>query len=512
MVKIAKIVGVKSVIVSNILYKYNWVYISDDYDFSHRKIRKMSTDRKPRVKKLDVPETTDENEVWKDIIIDGIDTGYDVSELGHLRSPLGYLIKGSSPDATSKKIKVVLKYNGIAKHKSLHQLVAMAFVENPDPINCTEVIHIDGDMLNNRADNLKYVTPSERAMHSASKKKDGGGKSKYDEALLYKAALMLYNGIDGKEVSRRTGISYNIIAEMRRGRCHTKIYNAVFLDADTIDLNKYDPEMLRSISELQMKGFNEYQIYAALKIKYPILTVKLVEQLNMGLLRASVEREGISKNTKNKERWSSDVIYKGINLGIRISSYGNLIHSKTGDMNFDIRISTGGYLYVNLKIPMSQKIIKCYLHDLVASIFIPQPDAKHCIVGFIDRYKTADVNVDNLRWMTPEEFSANCDPLEKEGTNHELPADTRELIIGDITTNMALSVSEIAIKYGVPTSSVRAIALEKKRKELKRTGNAVILHGLLNGEKCKTIAKKYGIPKEYVKYRKQVLRENKIIK
>ena len=38
------------------------------------------------------------------------------------------------------------------------RLVAEAFVDNDDPINKTEVYHIDGDRLNNHANNLKWVT------------------------------------------------------------------------------------------------------------------------------------------------------------------------------------------------------------------------------------------------------------------------------------------------------------------------------------------------------------------
>jgi hypothetical protein len=41
------------------------------------------------------------------------------------------------------------------------RLVAMAFVPNPDPINKLFVDHIDGDSLNDKADNLRWVTASE---------------------------------------------------------------------------------------------------------------------------------------------------------------------------------------------------------------------------------------------------------------------------------------------------------------------------------------------------------------
>lgn len=50
---------------------------------------------------------------------------------------------------------------GKVSSSNIHTLVAKAFVENPNPELYTEVHHIDGDKLNNNADNLKWVTRQE---------------------------------------------------------------------------------------------------------------------------------------------------------------------------------------------------------------------------------------------------------------------------------------------------------------------------------------------------------------
>jgi hypothetical protein len=50
---------------------------------------------------------------------------------------------------------------GLFHSSNIHTLVAKAFVENPNPDLYTEVHHIDGDKLNNNADNLKWVTRQE---------------------------------------------------------------------------------------------------------------------------------------------------------------------------------------------------------------------------------------------------------------------------------------------------------------------------------------------------------------
>lgn len=58
-------------------------------------------------------------------------------------------------------------YNG--KRLRLHVLVASVFVPNQD--NKPQVDHIDGDKFNNRADNLRWVTPKENMNNPVTKTK-----------------------------------------------------------------------------------------------------------------------------------------------------------------------------------------------------------------------------------------------------------------------------------------------------------------------------------------------------
>ena len=53
---------------------------------------------------------------------------------------------------------------GVAKDFSIHRIVACTFIENHN--NILEVNHKDGNKLNNRVDNLEWITKSENIKHA----------------------------------------------------------------------------------------------------------------------------------------------------------------------------------------------------------------------------------------------------------------------------------------------------------------------------------------------------------
>ena len=57
-----------------------------------------------------------------------------------------------------------LRKDGKQYQRTLHSLVAKTFIPNPE--GKAEVNHIDGDKMNNRVDNLEWVTRSENAKHA----------------------------------------------------------------------------------------------------------------------------------------------------------------------------------------------------------------------------------------------------------------------------------------------------------------------------------------------------------
>lgn len=94
-------------------------------------------------------------EIWKDI--DGYNGLYQISNKGNVRrvSNQGTRSLKSSPD-TNGYLQVKLSLNGCPSQKSIHKLVAVAFI--PNDKERTVVRHINGKREDNNVENLEWAT------------------------------------------------------------------------------------------------------------------------------------------------------------------------------------------------------------------------------------------------------------------------------------------------------------------------------------------------------------------
>ncbi len=111
-------------------------------------------------------------EIWKDI--EGFEGYYQISSEGRARS-LDRIVKKNT-HIKGKQLtlshdrrgypQIFLSKDNIRTHRSIHRLVASAFILNP--YNKPEVNHIDGVKSNNDYRNLEWMTSSENAIHAIS--------------------------------------------------------------------------------------------------------------------------------------------------------------------------------------------------------------------------------------------------------------------------------------------------------------------------------------------------------
>lgn len=101
-----------------------------------------------------------EIEIWKDI--PEYENLYQVSNFGKVKS-LNYRRSGKErilkPSNDGKGYVIVDLYkNGEKKHFKVHQLVALAFIPNDNPIEKIEINHKDENKQNNHVDNLCWCS------------------------------------------------------------------------------------------------------------------------------------------------------------------------------------------------------------------------------------------------------------------------------------------------------------------------------------------------------------------
>jgi len=166
-------------------------------------------------------------ETWVDI--DGYVGLYQVSNLGNIRS---FLREGEPRLLTIIVHKIgygsiKLRYNGIAKKYAIHRLVAIAFIDNPN--GKPEVNHIDGNKMNNKVDNLEWVTRSENQYHAYSTglkkpaKSTRGGKynsrSKPVLQIISEKSMIHWDGIN--EAAKNLNLSAGNISAVCLGKLKT---------------------------------------------------------------------------------------------------------------------------------------------------------------------------------------------------------------------------------------------------------------------------------------------------
>lgn len=116
------------------------------------------------------------NEIWKDII--GYEGIYQISNTGRVRSlprktryRNGRVVQHKGKILVPQKNsagyqRVPLARNGVHTAVFVHRLVAIHFVENPNPSEFTIVNHLDCNPLNNNSENLEWTTMKGNSLHA----------------------------------------------------------------------------------------------------------------------------------------------------------------------------------------------------------------------------------------------------------------------------------------------------------------------------------------------------------
>jgi hypothetical protein len=175
-------------------------------------------------------------EVWKSI--EGYETLYEVSNLGNVKS-LNRQVLGKLTSSTRSVKERILKpktskygYLEVSLHKEgklstkrVNRLVAIAFITNVN--NYPQVNHIDGDKLNNKIDNLEWVSNSMNQIHAhkTGLKRSLKGENSNRAILTNEKVLDMKNKYESgskiKDLHKEFGIKYTTCWHIIKGNGHS---------------------------------------------------------------------------------------------------------------------------------------------------------------------------------------------------------------------------------------------------------------------------------------------------
>lgn len=108
----------------------------------------------------------EEIEEWKPVPFEGFDKVYEVSNTGRVRT-----IHGKNERRLCKHkngyMRLVLSHQGKQINITIHRLVALAFIANPNPQLYNQVGHWDDNKTNNVVSNLYWTNAQENNCHGS---------------------------------------------------------------------------------------------------------------------------------------------------------------------------------------------------------------------------------------------------------------------------------------------------------------------------------------------------------
>jgi len=171
-------------------------------------------------------------EIWKSI--EKFDNQYEVSNEGRVRSKQAVILRSNGRQHTraSKILKPADSGRGyyggaVCVNKKMttykvHRLVAEAFCDRLG--EDLEVNHIDGNKLNNRAENLEWVTRSENVKHAVRTgllpvtRGSQRTQATIDESQVREIKRLMAQGVQRKQICEQVGCSIHVYKDIQRGK------------------------------------------------------------------------------------------------------------------------------------------------------------------------------------------------------------------------------------------------------------------------------------------------------
>jgi len=119
---------------------------------------------------------------------------------------------------------VSLRNDTEVKTVSLHRVVALAFIENPE--GKPQVNHINGDKSDNSVCNLEWMTPKENVQHAYDTGLARGTRNPdrfLSDDVAHGVCILIQDSWRNKDIAESFGIPQQIVADIRWGKSYQEI-------------------------------------------------------------------------------------------------------------------------------------------------------------------------------------------------------------------------------------------------------------------------------------------------
>jgi hypothetical protein len=142
---------------------------------------------------------------------------FEVSASGKVRNEHGRMIKGTLHAGGFRTINIKYYHNQERFYTSLiiHRMVAKCWVENLDikPY----VIHLNGELEDNRAKNLAWATADEKIKHQKRMGKISSDRKLTQNDVVKIKKLLLEKQLTVEAIAQKFGVSHTQIHRIKRG-------------------------------------------------------------------------------------------------------------------------------------------------------------------------------------------------------------------------------------------------------------------------------------------------------
>ena len=210
------------------------------------------------------------NPIWAPIFINGKKVEYEISNIGTVKNlKTGKLLSTYVADKNKYRY-VSLTVNHVQYRKTIHRLVAIAFIPNPE--NKPEVNHINGKKTINWYRNLEWNTRVENMQHAAKNdllKPRYGASSPYaihtNEQIEEVCKLLESRKYSYKEIINKTKVHYKTLMGIIGGKKWQFI--AKKYDIPKPKVSFWNEQRQHDVDDLIMKGYTTRDIIKILN--YP---------------------------------------------------------------------------------------------------------------------------------------------------------------------------------------------------------------------------------------------------